>query len=159
MVDANIREYLSTLAEDDPGKVIWVDSRRRPELYRHAVVKPNQQEAEEACLRLFGKVDYERLRRHINTRLLLVTHGGDGVLLVEQGRQAWIKTRPNPAPVDICGAGDSFSAGAALAYQITSSAEEAARFGNIVASITITKKGTGTATPEEVLAASREMPR
>jgi rfaE bifunctional protein kinase chain/domain len=159
VVDANIREYLSALAKDDPRKVIWVDSRRRPELFRHAIVKPNRQEAEEACQRLFGKIDYERLRRHIDTRLLLVTHGDEGVLLVEQGRQAWIKTKPNPAPVDICGAGDSFSAGAAMAYEITASAEEAARFGNIVASITITKKGTGTATPEEVLAASREIPR
>jgi sugar/nucleoside kinase (ribokinase family) len=55
--------------------------------------------------------------------------------------------------VDICGAGDSFSAGASLALRVTGSPEEAARFGNLVASITIMKKGTGTASPEEVLAA------
>jgi sugar/nucleoside kinase (ribokinase family) len=34
------------------------------------------------------------------------------------------------------------------------SPELAARFGNLVASITIMKKGTGTASPEEVLAAA-----
>jgi sugar/nucleoside kinase (ribokinase family) len=56
-------------------------------------------------------------------------------------------------PVDICGAGDSFSAGAALALAAGASAEEAARFGNIVASITIMKKGSGTASAEEVVAA------
>jgi bifunctional ADP-heptose synthase (sugar kinase/adenylyltransferase) len=32
----------------------------------------------------------------------------------------------------------------------------AAHFGNLVASITIMKKGTGTASPEEVLAASQD---
>jgi sugar/nucleoside kinase (ribokinase family) len=55
--------------------------------------------------------------------------------------------------VDICGAGDSFSAGASLALRATRSPEEAARFGNLVASITIMKKGTGTASPQEVLSA------
>ena len=57
-----------------------------------------------------------------------------------------------PYPVDICGAGDSFSAGASVALAVTGSPLEAARFGNLVASITIMKKGTGTATPEELLA-------
>jgi sugar/nucleoside kinase (ribokinase family) len=55
-------------------------------------------------------------------------------------------------PVDICGAGDSFSAGAAVALAVTGSPLEAARFGNLVASITIMKKGTGTASPEELMA-------
>jgi len=54
-------------------------------------------------------------------------------------------------PVDICGAGDSFSAGAALALAVTGSPVEAARFGNLVASITIMKKGTGAASLAEVL--------
>jgi sugar/nucleoside kinase (ribokinase family) len=54
--------------------------------------------------------------------------------------------------VDICGAGDSFSAGAACALAATGSPVEAASFGNLVASITVTKKGTGTASPAELLA-------
>jgi sugar/nucleoside kinase (ribokinase family) len=53
--------------------------------------------------------------------------------------------------VDICGAGDSFSAAAALALKVTGSPSEAARLGNLAASITIMKKGTGTASPDEVL--------
>ena len=40
-------------------------------------------------------------------------------------------------PVDICGAGDSFTAGAACALRVTHSAMEAVRFGNKIASITI----------------------
>jgi sugar/nucleoside kinase (ribokinase family) len=53
--------------------------------------------------------------------------------------------------VDICGAGDSFSAGAALALKATGDPMAAASFGNLAASITIMKKGTGTASPSEVL--------
>ena len=57
--------------------------------------------------------------------------------------------------MDICGAGDSFSAGAALALAAGATPEQAASFGNVVASITIMKKGTGAASPEEVLAACK----
>ena len=49
---------------------------------------------------------------------------------------------------------DSFSAGAAMALQVTGSNVDAAKFGNLVASITIMKPGTGVATPTEVLAAA-----
>ena len=55
--------------------------------------------------------------------------------------------------MDICGAGDSFSAGAALALRVTGDPLAAAAFGNLVASVTIMKKGTGTASPEELLEA------
>ena len=64
---------------------------------------------------------------------------------------------PVEKPVDICGAGDSFSAGAALALAVTGSPVEAARFGNLTASVTIMKKGTGTASLEEVFAAAARL--
>jgi len=67
------------------------------------------------------------------------------------------ETKPIPHPVDICGAGDSFSAGTALALAVTGSPVEAVRFGNLVASVTIMKKGTGTASPAEVLAAAAQL--
>jgi sugar/nucleoside kinase (ribokinase family) len=83
---------------------------------------------------------------------MMVTHGSEGVLVHDSAAPQWLKTRSIEHPVDICGAGDSFSAGAALAFAITHSAARAAEFGNRVAGITIMKKGTGTASPEEVLA-------
>ena len=132
--------------------LVWVDSRRRPEHFRGVVVKPNREEAEAACLRLLGRVDYPEFRRRIEAPALIVTHGGKGALVVTPEGEHWVATRPVEHPVDICGAGDSFSAGAALALKVTSNAIEAARFGNRVASITIMKKGTGTATPAEVMA-------
>lgn len=153
VVTAALREEMAALACRRTDKVVWVDSRLRPELFRHTIVKPNQQEAEAACRRLFGGVDYGRLRAHLEAPLLLVTHGGDGVLIVDVQGERWVRTRPVERPVDICGAGDSFSAGAAMALAITGDPEASVRFGNLVASITIMKEGTGTATPAEVLAA------
>jgi len=54
-------------------------------------------------------------------------------------------------PIDPVGAGDSTSAGIACALAAGASLEEAAAFGNLVASITVQQIGTtGTATPEQV---------
>ncbi|HUO31296.1 MAG TPA: PfkB family carbohydrate kinase, partial [Bryobacteraceae bacterium] len=111
------------------------------------------QEAENACRELFGRVDFPALLRHAQAPLLFVTQGPSGVLAIDEAGETLIRTRPVANPVDICGAGDSFSAGAALALRVTGSPAAAARFGNLVASITIMKKGTGTASPEEVMAA------
>jgi sugar/nucleoside kinase (ribokinase family) len=92
------------------------------------------------------------MRRRTGARCLIVTHGGKGALVVDDRAAQWVEARPVANPVDICGAGDSFSAGGALALRVTGDPLEAARFGNRIASITIMKKGTGTASPEEVLA-------
>lgn len=157
VITTAVRETLADLAERHPEKVFWVDSRLRPELFRHVIVKPNEEEAHRAMRRL-DLEGFGDLRELTLAPFLAVTHGERGVLLVEQGRETWVPTRPNASPVDICGAGDSFSAGAALAYQATRNAVTAARFGNLVASVTITKKGTGTASPEEVRAAAALAP-
>ena len=158
VVTAALREETAMFARRHAGKVVWADSRLRPELFRQVVVKPNQQEAEAACRRLFGGIDYSRLRAHVEAPMLLVTHGGDGVLIVDAARERWVRTRPVEKPVDICGAGDSFSAAAAMALAVTGDIEASVRFGNLVASITIMKKGTGTASPAEVLAAASSAP-
>ena len=153
VVTAAVRDLLADLAPNYPEKIFFADSRARIDLFRNVIVKPNQEEAEAACRRLCGHIDRQALRRHTGAPLMIVTHGGDGVLLVEPDRETWVRTRPIEHPVDICGAGDSFSAGAAMALRVTRSPERAAEFGNLVASITIMKKGTGTASPDEVAAA------
>jgi rfaE bifunctional protein kinase chain/domain len=153
VITPNMRQLLRNLARKHPDKVIWADSRRRTEHFRGVTVKPNRQEADEACLRLFGTIDYQRLRQRLETKLLVVTRGAEGAVVVEPGRETAVPAVAVEKPVDICGAGDSFSAGAALALAATGSALDAVRFGNLVASITIMKPGTGTASPEEVLAA------
>jgi rfaE bifunctional protein kinase chain/domain len=153
VVTAKLRNTIASIALEDPGRVVWADSRRRAELFRNVILKPNRKEAEEACLRAFGEHDLNRLAKHTRAPFLIVTRGGEGAAVIEGGEETVVPSRAVDKPVDICGAGDSFSAGAALALSITGSPISAARFGNLVSSITIMKKGTGTATPAEVLAA------
>ena len=108
-----------------------------------------------ACDNLFKRVDYYALRNNVGRKPMIITHGGDGAYVVEDTGITHVKTRKIEHPVDICGAGDSFTAGAAMAMTVTGSAVEAARIGNLVASVTIMKRGTGTASPAEVLAADK----
>ncbi len=151
------REVISEVAEREGDKIVIADSRRRLDLFRGVIAKPNAAEAEEVSRRLFGRVDYEKLRRTIGPRPMLVTQAEDGVLLVRDGEQKQIPAAPVGDPVDVCGAGDSFAAGLALALRAGADYETAARFGVMVASVTIMKSGTGTASPREVLAAADAM--
>lgn len=149
-----VRALFADLAGNYPEKVFWVDSRARIELFQGLLIKPNRQEAEDACQRVFGRVDLQALLQHCGAKLMIVTDGPNGALVVERHKETLVQTKPARNPIDICGAGDSFSAGAALALFLTRSPIEAAGFGNLVASITIMKKGTGTASPAEVLEAA-----
>jgi bifunctional ADP-heptose synthase (sugar kinase/adenylyltransferase) len=148
VVTAAVRELLANLALKYPEKIFWADSRARIAQFRNVILKPNQHEARAAC-----NGDYSAWRRHAGAPVLMVTHGGAGVRVVDDAGDRWVETKAVANPVDICGAGDSFSAGAATALHITRSPDLAARFGNLVASITIMKPGTGTAAAEEVLGA------
>ncbi len=152
VVTPAVRDLLRELVLSYPEKVVFVDSRARIDLFRRMILKPNQQEAVAACQKLFGRIDYQALARHTRAPLLIVTDGGRGARVVTAKGEVWVPARTVEHPVDICGAGDSFSAGAALALAVTRSPEQAVEFGHLVASITIMKKGTGTANPDEVLA-------
>jgi rfaE bifunctional protein kinase chain/domain len=158
IVTTAVRERLVDLANTYRDRIVWVDSRMRSELFRQVVLKPNCDEMEAACRRKFGTTDPKRLFEENQLRALIITHGCEGAQVLAPDGESWAGTR-KVAAVDICGAGDSFSAGAACALAATGSPLEAARFGNLVASITVTKKGTGTASPAELLEFASEMPR
>jgi bifunctional ADP-heptose synthase (sugar kinase/adenylyltransferase) len=153
-----VRDAIIALAGRHASKVFLVDSRKRAHLFRRVMVKPNRAEAEAACAQLFGHVDFRRLREHLRARAVLVTHGPQGALVVEEGKETWAQARAVAKPVDICGAGDSFAAGTALTMAVTGDPVTAASFGNLVASITVMKKGTGTASPREVMEAAHRVP-
>jgi rfaE bifunctional protein kinase chain/domain len=153
VVTPAVREALIALAAKYPEKIVLVDSRRRVHLFRNMMIKPNHSEASAACKHLFGKDDFKGLREAVGAKALFLTQGPKGALVYEEGKETWSKPRPVEKPVDICGAGDSFAAGTALTMVVTHDPVESASFGNIVASITVMKKGTGTASPEEILAA------
>lgn len=153
VVTSGLRQTLAQFAGAHPETVVWADSRARAEHFRQVLVKLNQDEVDEACSRLGLAGDWEGLRRHIGHRFMIVTRGRAGAVVVTPDRQIVVPGRVVEKPTDICGAGDSFNAGGAMALRITGDPVEAARFGNLVASITITKPGTGTASPEELLTA------
>lgn len=152
VVTPAVRECLTELAAQSTEKIFLVDSRKRVDEFRNVIVKPNQDEADAACARLFGKTDYARLREILQTKVLIVTHGPRGALIVEEKKETWSKAWPVEKPVDVCGAGDSFAAGTALAMAVTRDPVVSAGIGNLVASVTVMKKGTGTASRQEVLA-------
>ena len=154
VVTPAVREQLGNLAVTHPEKIFLVDSRARIEQFRHMIIKPNRDEAESACRRISNSIDLKVLREHCKASLMIVTEGPNGARVISQDENTFCETKPILHPVDICGAGDSFSAGAAMALAVTGSPLEAVRFGNLVASVTIMKKGTGTASPAEVLAAA-----
>ncbi|MDQ6666131.1 MAG: PfkB family carbohydrate kinase [Acidobacteriota bacterium] len=151
VVTSGVRALLADLAPNYPDKIFVADSRTRIDLFRNILLKPNQQEAAIACRKLFDRIDYPALREHVSAKVLMVTHGAEGVLLVDAKGEEWVRAKPVEHPVDICGAGDSFAAGMSLALAATGSPARAAEFGNRVASITIMKPGTGTASPREIL--------
>jgi rfaE bifunctional protein kinase chain/domain len=154
VVTPAVRDAISKLAAQYPDKVFLVDSRKRVHLFRAVTVKPNRDEAEAACQELFGQVDFKRLREHLLSRALMVTHGPQGTLVIEEGKETWARARAVEKPVDICGAGDAFAAGTALTLAVTGDPVAAASLGNLAASITVMKKGTGTASPAEVIEAA-----
>lgn len=137
VVTARMREALARLAAAHPALLVWVDSRMRIEQFHGVSVKPNEREAREACARLGIETDYRKLFETVGGPLLMVTHGGAGVTIVDEAGVRRVETTPLAHPVDICGAGDSFSAGATLALCAGAPAEDAARFGDAVAAVTI----------------------
>jgi len=151
VVTKAVRDALARLAARHPEIVFWADSRMRAELFRRVIVKGNRAELEGASMRVLGRLDYGEFRRFVEAPMLAITAGGEGAMVIRERAIEWARSRNVERPVDICGAGDAFSAAAALALKATGDPLTAAHFGNLAASITIMKKGTGTASPAEVM--------
>lgn len=166
-----VRDALVVAAARFPEKIFIADSRAQVEKFRGLIVKPNEDEAVDAVRRITGAAGQitveeagETLYRHLGGRLpIYITRGPEGALLFggPHGDPQLILARRNDAPVDICGAGDAFESGLALALAATQRLygsrdyAAAAQVGHLVAAVTITKKGTGTASPAEVLDMAR----
>lgn len=154
-----VREALRALAERFPGVLFWADSRRRIAEYRGVIIKPNQFEAIGKEDPLPGdEVSLETLEetvgllRQTTGAPIVVTRGADGAVVTDP---EWtvVPGVHVPGEIDPTGAGDSASAGIALALCAGATLPEAVVVGNLVASITIQKIGTtGVARPEELAA-------
>lgn len=159
VIHPRVREHLAELAQRDPGKLMFVDSRAQIHKFRAGTLKPNLTE----CQRALGRVpsDDPHVARAAAAELadrtglaLYCTLGSEGILVVRPGQPpVHVPAVPVAGPIDIVGAGDSATSGIVLALLAGADPVEAAAVGNLVASITIQQLGTtGTATPAQVLA-------
>src|SRR5258708_5110585 len=82
VVTPAVRELLANLAVINPEKIFVVDSRARIELFRNMILKPNLDEAESACRRIFNHVDLQVLREHCKASLMIVTDGPNGARVI-----------------------------------------------------------------------------
>lgn len=137
VVTTRVRDEVATLAAADPSKFVLADSRERIGLFRGVWVKPNERE-------------YTSDR---GARGVFLTRSESGIRLITGDHAVDVPGYPVTGPIDVCGAGDSCSAGIAAAVMAGTTFPEAAAFGNLVASITVQQIGTtGTATPDQVRA-------
>jgi bifunctional ADP-heptose synthase (sugar kinase/adenylyltransferase) len=153
VVTHRVRERISELAERTPEKFVLADSRERIRLFRSVSVKPNRRESDEAG----GSLSLAKSCG----RTVFETDGEAGIRVKNATEESvLVPGYPVAGPIDICGAGDSCSAGIASAKLSGLSDVEAAAFGNLVASITVQQLGiTGTAPPEKVRQRWREVSR
>ncbi|MEO2089583.1 MAG: PfkB family carbohydrate kinase [Gemmataceae bacterium] len=170
VITTRVRNTLEKLAQRDPNMFVLADSRERIGKFRNVSVKPNMDECRRAIWRTppkrfdlsddtFAPFDLSQLVN--GATFLTLGAGGIGYVPKPTDRgtnRIDIPAYPVTGPIDICGAGDSCSAGIACAMTAGATPEQAAAFGNLVASITVQQIGvTGTATPEQVRARWREV--
>lgn len=85
------------------------------------------------------------------TKNLVITLGADGMLLSQEGKA--LKCIPTVARevYDVSGAGDTVVAALTMTLARGVSLEDAAHFSNLAAGVVVSKVGTATATPSEIL--------
>jgi rfaE bifunctional protein kinase chain/domain len=166
VVTTRVRQRLAELAEREPGKFVLADSRERIGLFRHVCVKPNAWECVSAiagnCPEPHIKTMMAILLARQTQGTVFCTDGSVGIYIATPQTAAalpeLVPAYPVSGPIDTVGAGDSCSAAIACAMVSGATPEQAAAFGNLVASITIQQIGTtGTATPDQVRQRWREV--
>jgi rfaE bifunctional protein kinase chain/domain len=149
-----------------PGKIFVADSRNFNDFFTGSVRKMNDTEALRLCghqkkpgdpisLKELEAPAHELFSRY--GKPLFITRGAKGSIIVESGNIKEIPGLMILEKTDTVGAGDSYLAGAASALAAGSDMAEAAYLGTLVAGVTVRKLfQTGTASPEEIIAAGTE---
>jgi rfaE bifunctional protein kinase chain/domain len=157
VVDASVAEAIRGVAAERAIPVI-VDSRRRvAELRGFTSATPNEEEAEQLLDQQFESTTQlldagESLRTGLGYKALLVTRGSLGMILFEEGRDpVEIPAVGAREPVDVTGAGDTVIATYTLALASGSTFADAARLANHGGGIVVMKRGTASASRQELL--------
>jgi bifunctional ADP-heptose synthase (sugar kinase/adenylyltransferase) len=152
-----VRSFLQLLSEQNPRKLIYIDSRQRLRDFSFGVLKGNRTEIAGACgldpaadIAAFQTATAKLAKK--TKQPVFCTLGELGTLVATADGTTTIVPAPQvPGPIDIVGAGDSATSGIVSGLLCGATPVEAAALGNLVASITIQQLGTtGTASPAEV---------
>ena len=121
------------------------------------IITPNKKEAARVSdIEIESEKDLvkagKRLLNNLSCEAVLITRGEEGMTLFEK-RKSKITHIPTKAKevYDVTGAGDTVIAVLAMALAVGASYEEAARIANHAAGIVVSKLGTATVTPEELI--------
>ncbi|MFH1789672.1 MAG: PfkB family carbohydrate kinase [bacterium] len=119
------------------------------------LIKPNKLEAEMVIGRKMSK-DFSDLKdflRNLSDRSggnVVITLGKDGLAMLGKDGKVEIIETIKKEVFDVTGAGDTMTAGMAVALSAGSSIKESAIIGNICSSVVVTKLGTSTCSYEEL---------
>ena len=152
-------------ASDERRRVVLVDSRSYSDELAGGIRKLNTHEAARICGRQtqpgaeIGEEESAEIAETLYRRWgapLLLTRGEQGCLVRDAQGADWIPGLMILGATDPVGAGDALLAGTAAALGAGLPLGQAARFGNLVAGVTVQKLfETGTASPEEVRSFAR----
>lgn len=146
------------------GALLAVDPKpaRRLDLRGAGLLTPNRGEA----LQLAGLAEPSpgepyplaevcaRIHASYAPSLLVVTLGADGMVIAREGRVCTSLPTQAREVFDVSGAGDTVIAFLVAALACGADAESAARAANLAAGVVVSKMGTATVTPAELLAAA-----
>jgi bifunctional ADP-heptose synthase (sugar kinase/adenylyltransferase) len=172
VVNAAVRDTLARLAAEQPGKLVFVDSRRFLGRFTAGTLKGNRSEVLSAAGHTQARGSSQapddtavqaalaQLARKTD-RPAFCTVGESGILVARPGSEpVLVPGYAVSGPVDIVGAGDAATSGIVAAMVSGCNELEAAALGNLVASITVQQLGaTGTASPDQVRQRWRDVHR
>lgn len=140
------------------GKTVLVDPKGEDYLrYRGAtLITPNRSEFRQVAGAWKDERELteraQQLRRKLDVKALLVTRGGEGMTLYQNGTRFHVVTQAREVS-DVSGAGDTVIATLGVALASGAGMKEAVRLANRAAGIVVGKFGTAVATPEELFGA------
>lgn len=159
VITEQVRETLAALSREQPNLIIYADSRKYTPKFKNIIVKCNHLEALSAVYPHFkGDADEVKLKacalvlaRRMK-KPVFITRGSLGIIAAQGETATSVPAINVEGPLDICGAGDSATAGIVSSLCCAASITEAALIGNLAASITIQQIGTtGTASREAII--------
>jgi len=155
LLTRGLLDRLKTLAT---RRTVVVDSRYRLRLFSGVTaITPNESEAEAASQTSIGTgqnaIDVgQRLRDELDLRAVLITRGNRGMVLVDDsGNSSDIPICGSDEITDVTGAGDTVAAVFTASLAAGASFYEAARLSNYAGAVVVMKRGSATASPEEII--------